>query len=112
VAFDKDDFIGREALLAQREQGPDRELACLVVEGAAHDCHGFEPVYDGGGSPLAYVASGGYGHVVERSIALSYLPVEHARPGTALSVELLGERYPARVVAQPLYDPANERLLS
>ena len=82
------------------------------MEGAAHDCHGFEPIYDGDGSPLAYVASGGYGHVVERSIALSYLPVEHTRPGTALSVELLGERYPARVAAQPLYDPANERLLS
>ncbi len=112
VAFDKGDFVGREALLEQRDRGVDRELACLVVEGAAHDCHGYEPVYDGDGPPIAYVASGGYGHVVEKSIALSYLPVEHARPGTALSVELLGERYPARVVEQPLYDPANERLLS
>jgi dimethylglycine dehydrogenase len=112
VAFDKGEFLGREALLAERERGVDRELACLVVEGADHDCHGYEPVYDGGGPPIAYVASGGFGHVVERSIALSYLPVEHARPGTALSVELLGERYPARVAEQPLYDPANERLLS
>jgi dimethylglycine dehydrogenase len=112
VAFDKGDFVGREALLAQREQGVDRELACLVVEGAEHDCHGYEPVYDGTGPPIAYVASGGYGHVVQKSIALTYLPVEDARPGTALSVELLGERYAARVVGQPLYDPANERLLS
>ena len=94
VAFDKGDFVGREALLEQRERGLDRELACLVVESAAHDCHGYEPVYDGDGPPIAYVASGGYGHIVEKSIALSYLPAEHARPGMALSVELLGERYP------------------
>ena len=93
-------------------KGVDRELACLVVDGAGHDCHGYEPVYDGAGPPIGYVASGGYGHVVEKSIALSYLPVELARPGTALSVALLGERYPARVVEQPLYDPSNERLLS
>jgi dimethylglycine dehydrogenase len=112
VAFDKGDFVGRDALLAQRERGLGRELSCLVVGGADHDCHGYEPVYDGAGPPIAYVASGGFGHLVGKSIALSYLPVEQAAPGTALSVELLGERYPARVVEQPLYDPANERLVS
>jgi glycine cleavage system aminomethyltransferase T len=112
VDFDKEDFVGRDALFAQRVRGLERELACLVLEGADHDCHGYEPVYDGSGPPIAYVSSGGFGHTVGKSIALAYLPVEHATPGTALSVELLGELYPARVVEQPLYDPANERLLS
>lgn len=112
VDFDKGDFIGRDALLRQREQGIARDLACLVVESPRADCHGYEPVYDGGSAPIAYVASGGYGHTVGRSIALSYLPVEAAAPGTALTVELLGERFPALVVEQPLYDPSSERLLS
>jgi len=112
VAFDKGDFVGREAVLAQRERGLDRELACLVVDAPGLDCHGFEPVFDGSGGPIAYVTSGAFGHTLGLSLALSYLPLEHAAPGTALSVELLGERYPARVVEQPLYDPANERLLS
>jgi dimethylglycine dehydrogenase len=58
------------------------------------------------------VASGGYGHVVEQSIAFAYLPVECAEPGTRLEVEILGERRAATVVPQPLYDPHNERLLS
>ena len=64
------------------------------------------------GKPVGYVAAGGYGHVLQKSIALAYLPVEHAAVGTALAVDILGEPRPAIVVAQPLYDPANERLLS
>ena len=61
---------------------------------------------------LGYVTSGGFGHTVGTAIALAYLPVAHAEPGTELAVAILGERRPARVVAEPLYDPANEKLLS
>jgi len=61
--------------------------------------------------PIAYVASGGYGHTLGVSIALSYLPAQHSGIGTELEVEILGDRRPARVAAQPLYDPENERLL-
>ena len=64
------------------------------------------------GTPIGYVAAGGYGHVVEQSIALAYLPVEHAEPGTRLTVDVLGEPRPAVVVPQPIYDPENLRLLS
>ncbi len=64
------------------------------------------------GELISYVMAGGYGHTVDESIALAYLPVEHAADGTALEVEILGERRPARVVEQPLYDPAGERLRS
>jgi len=64
------------------------------------------------GRSIGYVAAGGYGHVVEQSIALAYLPVEHAEPGTRLTVDILGEPRPAVVVPQPIYDPQNLRLLS
>jgi len=111
VAFDKGDFIGRDALLAQRERGIERTLACLTIETDDADPHGYEPVR-ADGAPIGYVSAGGYGHVVERSIALAYLPVEHAGPGTALTVDILGEPRPAVVVPQPLYDPENLRLLS
>jgi dimethylglycine dehydrogenase len=85
------------------------QLACLVVETEDADAHGYEPVL-ADGRAVGYVSSGGFGHVVGESIALAYLPVEHAEPGTRLEVELLGERRPAEVVREPLYDPANERL--
>ena len=110
VRFDKGDFVGREALLRQQEEGPRRRLCCLTVETLDADPHGHEPVLAGGG-PIGYVSSGGYGHAVERSIALAYLPVAYAEPDTPLEVEVLGERRPATVVAEPLYDPKNERLL-
>jgi dimethylglycine dehydrogenase len=111
VRFDKGDFIGREALLRQQEEGVRQRLACLTVEADGADPHGYEPIR-ADGRPIAYVASGGYGHVLERSIAFAYLPVEQAEPGTELEVEILGERRAATVVPQPLYDPRNERLLS
>jgi dimethylglycine dehydrogenase len=111
VGFNKGDFVGRDALLRQREEGVRRRLACLVVDTADADAHGYEPVL-ANGRPVGYVASGGYGHVVEKSIALAYLPVEYAEPGTPLAVELLGEQRPATVVRTPLYDPDNARLLS
>ena len=110
VRFDKGDFIGREALLRQRERGVERLLSCLVVDADDMDPAGYEPVRSGG-EIVGYVASGGYGHTVRAAIAFSYLPIELAVAGRELEVELLGEQRPARVVEQPLYDPQNERLL-
>ncbi len=111
VDFEKGDFIGREALLRQRERGLERALACLVVDAADADPQGYEPILDGR-ERIGYVASGGYGHTVEKTIALAYLPAAHLEPGTELAVDILGERRTARVVEQPLYDPENQCLLS
>lgn len=109
VAFDKGGFIGREALLRQREEGIRRTLACFVVETADALPHGDEPVL-AGERVVGYVACAERGHVVGATIAHAYLPVDLARPGTRLEVEVLGERRPAEVVTGPLYDPAGERL--
>ena len=110
VALDKGDFVGREALERQIEEGGPRiRLSSLVVDADDADAHAYEPVYRGG-ELVSYVMAGGYGHAVGRSIALAYLPVEHAGDGTELEVEILGTRRPACVVEQSLYDPAGERL--
>jgi dimethylglycine dehydrogenase len=110
VAFEKGDFIGRDALLRQRERGLERALACLVVEAADADPHGYEPVLADNES-IGYVAAGGYGHTVQKTIALAYLPTAYIEPGTQLEVKILGERRSAQVVEAPLYDAKNERLL-
>jgi dimethylglycine dehydrogenase len=113
VAFDKGDFIGREALLAERARGVSHALSCLVIDADRVDAHGYEPAYaDGSAGPIAYVSSGGYGHTIGTSIALAYLPVEHAAVGTELEVSILGDRRRAVVSPQPLYDPENARLRS
>ncbi len=108
VAFDKGDFIGRKALL---EREPRIRLVTLVVDADDADAHGYEPVYIDG-ELETYVMAGGYGHTVGKSIALAYLPLEHAAEGTEAEIEILGERRAARVVPDALVDPTGERLRS
>jgi dimethylglycine dehydrogenase len=109
VSFEKQ-FIGREALAAVAENGgPERSLACLVVDADGADAHGFEPVRDGD-RLVGSVTSGGFGFRVGRSIALAYLPLEYCVPGTPLTVEILGHQRKAAVAQAPLYDPTNQLL--
>lgn len=75
------------------------------------DAHGYEPVWVDGNRPIAYVAAGGYGHALEKSLALSYLPAAHAAVGTALALTIPGERRPNVATEQPLLDPEGRRLL-
>ena len=82
-----------------------------MIDAEDCDAHGYEPVR-AGGEVIGYVAAGGYGPVVEKSIALAYLPTEFLAPGTELTVELVGKKRKATVVEQPLYDPDNKKLLS
>ena len=97
--------------MKEREAGSTHTLACMIVHVTDADAHGFEPVFSDG-EPIAYVASGGYGHTLEKSIAFSYLPTQYAVPGTVLEIGILGERRAAEVVETPLYDPKSEKLLS
>jgi glycine cleavage system aminomethyltransferase T len=112
VRMDKGDFIGREALVRQREAGIGRSLACLTVETGDALPHGDEPIFAGDGRVVGYVSAADRGHVVGKTIALAYLPVELCAPGTLLEVEILGERCAATLVQAPLFDPANSRLRS
>ncbi|GGK53530.1 FAD-dependent oxidoreductase [Planomonospora parontospora subsp. parontospora] len=105
VARDKD-FLGREALL--RDAGPARRLRCLVLDDPRQVCLGGEPVRIGG-EPASRVTSGGYGHRVDRSIAYAYLPT-HLVPGDRVQVGVTGTWADASVAAEPLYDPASERV--
>jgi len=109
VHFDKGPFIGREALLAARRAGPRWRLVYLGVDAADADPIGNEPVYDG--ERLVGITTGGaYGHAVKRSLAFAYVEPRSAAPGRGLQVALLGERRPARVLAEPAYDPGHQRM--
>jgi 4-methylaminobutanoate oxidase (formaldehyde-forming) len=106
VKLDKGDFVGREALLARPE--PERVLRCLVLEDARAVALGSEPVRVGG-ELVGRVTSGGYGYTVARSIAYAYLPAEHD-VGAEVAVEIFGEWVAGGIAAEPLYDPAGERI--
>jgi glycine cleavage system T protein len=111
VRLDKGDFIGRGALQRQKAEGLRRKLCCLTLADPAATAIGNEPVR-AGEQVLGWVTSGGYGYSVAQSIAYAYLPMEHAAPGSALDVEILGERIPAVVAREPLWDPKGIRIKS
>jgi 4-methylaminobutanoate oxidase (formaldehyde-forming) len=103
------DFLGREAIERQRDEGVRRRLRSLVLSDARAMCLGNEPVFSGG-EVVARVTSGGIGYTLGKSIALAYLPVDFAAAGIPLSVDVFGERVDATVADDPLYDPKGERI--
>ena len=107
VRMDKD-YVGREALVAAREQGLRRRLRCLVLEDPRSVALGNEPVRIGG-DLVGRVTSGGYGYSVARSIAYAYLPAD-VEIGTAVEVDIFGRWIPGQVAAEPLFDPRGERI--
>jgi dimethylglycine dehydrogenase len=111
VRPEKGAFIGREAALRDRVVEPKRRLSILEIASRDVDPSGGEPVFFDGRC-TGRVTSGGYGHTVGKTIALTYLPAEAARTSEGFTVEILGERFPARRMTEPHYDPNGERLRS
>ncbi len=107
------DFIGRTAVVASRAAGePATRLVCLVLDEPRAIALGSEPVRRTDGEVLGRVTTGGYGFAVAASIAWAWVPAEAAEPGTRLEVDIFGDWVGAEVRAEPLYDPAGERIRS
>ena len=116
VAFDKPYFIGRDAALSARATAPDRRLTLLSIDVDDADASGDEGVWLDG-ALVGFTTSGAYGHHVDQSLALAYVDnalVEAASTAGApeLIVDVVGEPRPARMLAEPPYDPTGARLRS
>ncbi len=109
IRLDKEAFIGREALLKEKQAGSVERFVPLVVEAKTADAPFCSIVWKGD-RQVGLVTSGGYGHRINKSIALAYVETDLAQEGEDLEVEILGERCPAKVAVSPLFDPKNERL--
>ncbi|MBI3243342.1 MAG: FAD-dependent oxidoreductase [Chloroflexi bacterium] len=101
-------FIGREALAKLKPEGIQKKLCTVIMNGGVV-IYGGEAVF-ASGEIVGRLRSGGWGYTVGKNIAFIYLPLALAKEGTALEVEVFGERVPATVTADVLYDPKGERL--
>lgn len=88
---------------------PARRLVPLLLDDPAHVVMGKEPVFHAG-ECAGYVTSAAYGYTVDASIAYAWLPAAAAEPGTPVQVEYFGERLPAVVAEEPLWDPEMKRI--
>ncbi|WP_370268183.1 FAD-dependent oxidoreductase [Nioella sp.] len=111
VKLDKpQDFTGKAALMAEKQQGSKKRFVTLLVEAGDCDAPYMSCLWHGG-EIVGETTSGAWGYRVGASVALGMVRADLAVPGTELEVEIYGEK--CRAVVQedrPLWDPENERL--
>jgi len=103
VKLDKDDFVGKAALLKEIERGASKVFACMIIDCDIAPAHAGDSVFVDE-KLIGTVTSAGYGHRVKANIAYVLMQPEHRTLGTKLSVGILGKRYDATVCAECLYD--------
>jgi aminomethyltransferase len=101
VKLDTGDFVGRDALVAQREGGIERRLVGFEIEGRGIAREG-HPVMRGD-EAVGKVTSGTWSPTFEKALGMAYVPLELAEPGSTIEIDVRGRRLPAKVVKLPFY---------
>lgn len=129
VSLDKERFVGRQALAAEYERGPEWQFVGVEVDWNAlerlYAAVGLAPqlpntawrmsvpLYTSGGEQAGYATSGGWSPLLKKYIALAHLRSRWAKPGTRLDMEVTVQhqrkRATARVVKKPFFDPERKR---
>ena len=109
-------FVGREALLEQREQGLSRHLVQLRLKDPEPLIYHNEPIWRDG-TLVGHITSGAYGHTLGGAVGLGYVSAIPADAPEAVlegiyEVEVACEKITAEVSLRPLYDPENSKIRS
>lgn len=110
VDLTKPDFVGRDALLAERARGSAYRFVPMTLDSEGDADAPFCASVFSGAARVGIVTSGGWSFTLNKSVALAYVRPEFEQPGTALEIEIFGVREPATVGLEPLFDQRNERL--
>ena len=108
VALDKDDFVGRDVLASQKTLGVLKKCVAFKMTGKSAPPR---PGYVIGSSPpnpapIGKVVSGTQSPTLGVGIGLGYVQPEFAKAGTAIEIEIRGQRAPAMIVPKPIYRKA------
>ena len=114
VKLDKDDFIGREALIRQRASDLTRKLVMFTLENPEPLLYHDEPIYRNG-ELVSSVTHGAYAHLLGCAMGMGYLEQpEGISDEWILSgryeIDVEGTRIPAKVHLNAPYDPSGERV--
>jgi len=107
VAFDKGDFVGRNALLKVRLEGSPSRLVGLEMVDKSVPRHGYPVALDG--RVVGEITTGMFAPTLGKYLALAYVPAAQAAIGTELQVLIRGAAKRARVIKTPFYTPAYRR---
>jgi aminomethyltransferase len=97
------DYIGKDVLLKQKNEGVKRLVMGFVVDDKRGAPRHGAPVFNESGAEIGYVTSGSYSPSLDKGIALALLEPSYNVPGTRIAVEIRGARVSAEIVELPFY---------
>ena len=105
VALEKGEFVGRDHLLRQKQEGTSKKCVALVMAEPSPPPRPGYPIWlsPSASEAIGKVVSGTQSPSLGKGIGLGYVPPAQSKPGTALAIEIRGKRYAATVVAKPIY---------
>ncbi len=113
VKTEKSDFIGRDAVLAKKEQGLNKRLLQFRLSDPEPLLYHNEPVLRDG-QIVGYLSSGAYGHHLGGAIGLGYVPCAGESAAELLAssyeIDVAGSKVKAEASLKPMYDPKSERV--
>ena len=108
INWQKSDFIGKKAsYLEKTGNGPNQKLVTLEVDSNDSDASGFEPIWKNG-KRVGFITSGGYGHRVQKSLAMGLINTDLAESGQEIDVHIVGKEKKAKIIPVSPYDPKGE----
>ena len=104
VDLDKPEFVGRDALLAQKRDGLELRLRGIeMLEKGPPPRPGYSVLV--AGEPVGALTSGGLSPSLGKGIGMAYLPVSSSKIDTPVELDIRGRRFAARVCKKPFYRP-------
>ncbi len=107
------DFIGREAVIARKESGPQNRLVQFKLTDPEPLLFHNEPIIRDG-EYVGYLSSGNYGHTLGGAIGLGYVPCQGEKAADVLAssyeIDVCGVKVKAEASLKPMYDPKSERV--
>ncbi|MGA9252396.1 MAG: glycine cleavage T C-terminal barrel domain-containing protein, partial [Roseobacter sp.] len=112
VKLDKDQFIGRDAVLRKKQSGLEKRLVQFRLTDPEPLLYHNEPVLRNG-QIVGYLSSGAYGHHLGGAMGLGYVPCAGETAAEVLAsdyeIDVAGTRFKAEASLKPMYDPKSER---
>jgi len=104
VDLGKPEFIGRQKLADQKEQGVKRRLVPFKMTGSCPPPRPHYAVFKDG-EKIAETTSGSLSPTLKAGIGMAYIPTEFARINEQIEIEIRGQRFPAMIEKKPLHRP-------
>ena len=96
---DKGNFIGKDAILKMKQEGPGRKLVAMISDEKTFPRHGYEII--AGGKKAGVITSGTVSPVLEKPIALGYVDKSFNAPGSEVAFKIRDKEFPAVVTKLP-----------